>query len=85
MATVLRLLGCSAAVTRPVLRLAVILATALRLLGCFAAVMRPALRLAVILATALRLLRKCVIMPELKESPLSQIAVAGVILLKKAF
>ena len=30
-------------------------------------------------------IRKCVIMPELKESPLSQIAVAGVILLKKAF
>ena len=31
------------------------------------------------------IIRKCVIMPELKESPLSQIAVAGVILLKKAF
>ena len=31
------------------------------------------------------IIRRCVIMPELKESPLSQIAVAGVILLKKAF
>ena len=31
------------------------------------------------------IIRKCVIMPELKESPLSQITVAGVILLKRRF
>ena len=36
-------------------------------------------------AVKLVIVRRCVMMPELKESPLSQIVVAGVILLKKAF